>query len=108
MMYYIDLPYGFCCDLNGNIMSKQISNAGYNCYWKQKDEINLYEFIHRINKRHSFVMSGIYKHNYNTCWIVNKLKVDGFDVIELDCNYNKVSKIGDKNDTVEVIVKNFN
>jgi len=107
-MVYIDSPYGFIKDeKTNNIGSKQISEAGYNCYWKKEDDIKLYEYCKLLNdKGSSFMVSGVLEHNNNKTWILDKLINDGFNYKELVFDYNKVSKIGVKN-TIEIIVKNY-
>jgi site-specific DNA-adenine methylase len=106
-MIYIDPPYGYIKEKNGSIGKKQISEAGYNCYYKQEDDINLYNYIKNINdNKSSFVISGLLFHNEKESWILNKLIDDGFKYYEIDYNYNKVSRNGNKN-SKEIIIKNF-
>lgn len=105
--YYLDPPYGFCSDENKKITNEQISEAGYNQIWKQKDEINLYNYIRRINQKGAtFLLSGLLYHDNKSSWIMNKLIDDGFKYEELVFDYNKVSKKGNKN-SQEIIIKNF-
>lgn len=104
--FYCDPPYGRVKD-NGIIGKKQISEAGYNCYWKERDDVDLYNFLHNINKKGSyFMVSGVLEHNDNVCWMLDKLISDGFIYQEIECNYNKVSRNGEKN-TKEVIIMNY-
>lgn len=106
-MYYCDPPYGRIKNVDGSIGKKQISEAGYNAFWKEDDDVSLYNFLHKINDLgSSFVVSGVLKHNGNTCWMLDKLISDGFNYKELSFNYNKVSRVGDK-ETVEIIIKNY-
>jgi DNA adenine methylase Dam len=106
-MYYLDPPYGRVKNKDGSIGKKQISEAGYNAFWKEDDDIKLYEFIHRINDIGSyFMVSGVLYHNGETCWMLDKLINDGFIKKSLSFDYNKVSRVGEK-ETVEVIVKNY-
>lgn len=106
-MVYIDPPYGRIQDENGKIVNKQISEAGYNCFWKKDDDINLYNYILELNKNnHSFMVSGLLEHNNEKSWMLNKLINDGFKYKELKYNYNKVSKIGNK-ETMEIIITNY-
>jgi DNA adenine methylase Dam len=108
-MCYIDSPYGSIQDENGNITNTQISEAGYNILWKKEDDIKLYEYCLKINENaSSFMISGLLTHNGNTSWLLNKLIQDGFKYIELNCNYDKVSrkKNVDKN-SKEIIVMNY-
>jgi DNA adenine methylase Dam len=105
--YYLDPPYGFCSDENKKITNEQISEAGYNQIWKQKDEINLYNYIRQINQKGgTFLLSGLLYHDNKSSWIMNKLIDDGFKFEELIFDYNKVSKKGNKS-SQEIIIKNF-
>ena len=105
-MVYIDYPYGFY-RVGNNLSNKQISEAGYNCYWKQNDEKLLYDYINNINKSgNSFMLSGVLEHDDKTAWLTSELIKDGFKYEELMCDYNKVSKKGDKI-TKEVIIYNY-
>jgi DNA adenine methylase Dam len=105
--YYIDPPYGYIKDKNGDIGNKQISEAGYNSFYYKQDDINLYNLCNEINKNGStFVLSGVLEHGDKTSWILDKLIQDGFKYKELNFNYNKVSKKGDKV-TTEVIIMNY-
>lgn len=106
-MIYADPPYAYIEDKNGNMGNKQISEAGYNSFFSKEDDINLYKYLLNADKiGASFIISGVINHNNKTSWILNRLKKDGFRCIEIKCNYNKISKIGNK-ETTEVILKNF-
>ena len=106
-MYYLDPPYGRIKNEDGTIGKKQISEAGYNAFWKEDDDKKLYEFIQNINKEGaSFMVSGVIQHDGKTCWMLDKLIQDGFKCQELNFDYNKVSRKGDK-ETKEVIIKNY-
>jgi DNA adenine methylase Dam len=106
-MVYLDPPYGRIKNSEGLLGKKQISEAGYNCYWKEDDDFNLYHYIKSINnRRSSFMVSGVLKHNGETCWMLDKLIRDGFNYKVLEFDYNKVSRVGDKK-TVEVIITNY-
>jgi len=106
-MYYLDPPYGRVKNEDGTIGKKQISEAGYNAFWKEDDDIKLYEFIQEINKEGaSFMVSGVLQHDGKTCWMLDKLIQDGFKCKELNFDYNKVSRKGDK-ETKEVIITNY-
>lgn len=105
-MVYIDPPYGRI-DNNGEIGNKQISEAGYNAFWKKDDDIKLYNYIKRLDKiGASFMISGVLEHDGHVCWILNKLIKDGFNYKEIKFDYNKVSRKGDK-ETKEVIIMNY-
>ena len=106
-MYYLDPPYGRVKNNDGSIGKKQISEAGYNAFWKEDDDKRLYEFIHKINDiGSSFMVSGVLYHNGLTCWMLDKLINDGFSKKFLSFDYNKVSRVGDK-ETTEIIIKNY-
>jgi len=54
-MVYLDPPYGYCVE-NEKITNKQVSEAGYNSFWYQNDDIELYNYILELNKnKHSFI-----------------------------------------------------
>ena len=92
---------------DGTMAKKQISEAGYNAFWKEDDDKELYDFLHEVNSiGSSFVVSGVLYHNGQTCWMLDKLISDGFSYKQLNFDYNKVSRAG-KKDTIEIIVKNF-
>lgn len=106
-MVYIDPPYGRVKTTDNKIGKKQISEAGYNCYWNEEDDFNLYQYIIGIdNRKSSFMVSGVLEHDGQTCWMLDKLISDGFYWKELNFDYNKVSKKGDKK-TREVIITNY-
>lgn len=107
IMYYIDPPYGRVKNEDGSIGKKQISEAGYNNFWKEDDDKKLYEYIKQINQQgSSFMVSGVLEHDGKTCWMLDKLISDGFRYKELEFNYNKVSKKGDKK-TIEIFIINY-
>lgn len=92
-MYYLDPPYGRVKNEDGTIGKKQISEAGYNAFWKENDDMKLYHFIHAINdKEASFMVSGVLNHDGRVCWMLDKLINDGFKYKELSFDYNKVSR----------------
>lgn len=106
-IYYLDPPYGRIKNEDGTIGKKQISEAGYNAFWKEDDDKKLYEFIHNINNEGaSFMVSGVLEHDGKTCWMLDKLIQDGFKCQELEFDYNKVSRKGEKK-TKEVIITNY-
>lgn len=107
IMFYCDPPYGRVKNDDGSIGKKQISEAGYNAFWKEDDDINLYNYLHSINEKgSSFMVSGVLKHNDKICWMLDKLIQDGFNYKELNFDYNKVSRKGEK-DTTEIIITNY-
>jgi DNA adenine methylase Dam len=107
IMFYCDPPYGRIKNEDGTIGKKQISEAGYNCYWKQEDDMKLYEYLKKIDQAgSSFMVSGVLEHNGNTCWMLDKLIQDGYRYKVLEYDYNKVSRKGDK-ETTEIIIMNY-
>lgn len=106
-MVYCDPPYGFCMDENGDITNSQVSLAGYNRFWYQKNDIELYNYLLKLDKnKHSFMLSGVLEHDGKKAWLTNKLMQDKFSYEQLDFNYNGVSRKGDKQ-TVEVVIMNY-
>ena len=106
-MVYIDPPYGYEIDAFGCIGKKQLSEAGYNAFWRKEDEKKLYDYCHRLCVlNHSFMLSGLWKHGDKTSWLINKLIEDGFNYKVLECDYDKVSRSGKKS-SVEVVVINY-
>ena len=107
IMFYCDPPYGRVKNEDGTIGKKQISEAGYNAFWKEDDDKRLYDYLHLINDSgSSFMVSGVLKHDGKTCWMLDKLISDGFKQKELNFDYNKVSRKGEK-ETLEVIITNY-
>jgi len=104
---YIDPPYGRIKNIDGTISNKQISESGYNNLWTKEHDVKLYEYIHKLEQnKSSFVLSGVLEHNGNVSWIMDKLIQNGFKYKELSMDYNKISKIGNKN-TKEIIIMNY-
>jgi len=96
-MFYLDPPYSE-------------TEAGYNAYWSKNSDRRLYKFIHKINDgKGSFMLSGVKgKHKKGEeSWIINELIKDGFNVMEIDCSYEKVARIKNNKESVEVIIKNY-
>lgn len=105
--YYCDPPYGYIMKDDGTMGNTQISEAGYNNYYNKQDDIDLRDYLHKIDEIGStFMISGMLEHDNKKCWITNKLIEDGFNYKILEYNYNRVSKKGNKK-TVEVIIFNF-
>lgn len=106
-MVYADPPYGRIKNEDGSIGKKQISEAGYNAFWKEDDDKRLYEYLRQVDsKGSSFMVSGVLRHDGKTCWMLDKLIQDGFRCKELEFDYNKVSRKGEK-ETTEVIIMNY-
>jgi DNA adenine methylase Dam len=107
IMFYADPPYGRVKNEDGSIGKKQISEAGYNAFWKEDDDMNLYNYLKSIDEKgSSFMVSGVLNHDGKTCWMLDKLIQDGYRYKELKFDYNKVSRKGDKV-TNEVIIMNY-
>jgi len=93
-MVYVDPPYSN-------------TSAGYNAYWKSGDDIKLYDYLKNIDKiGASFMLSGVLTHNGQSSILLDKLITDNYKVIHIKNDYNKVSKIGNK-ETQEVIIVNY-
>ena len=93
-MVYCDPPYSN-------------TEAGYNNYWEKDDDINLYKYCKKLDKNgSSFMVSGVLNHDGESCVLLDKLVADGYIVKELNFDYNKVSRKGDK-ETSEIIIKNY-
>ena len=107
IMFYCDPPYGRIKNEDGTMGRSQISEAGYNAFWKADDDVKLYEYLHKINDSgSSFMVSGVLKHDDKVCWMLDKLIQDGFSYKSLTFDYNKVSRKGSK-ETTEIIIKNY-
>ena len=103
---YIDPPYGYV-DNDGKIGNKQISEAGYNCYWNKSDDINLLEYILKIDgSGDTFMVSSLHSHNENKSWLVERLLEYGFNYEYVQYDYNKVSRVGKKT-SQEIIITNY-
>jgi DNA adenine methylase Dam len=91
--YYLDPPYSN-------------TEAGYNCYWEKKDDQILYEYCKKIdNVGSTFCLSGVLTHNGIESDLLVKLSKD-YKVIKINTDYNKVSRIGDKQ-TQEVVIVSY-
>jgi len=92
--YYIDPPYSN-------------THAGYNCFWTKKHDIDLYEYILKLNDYgHTFCLSGILHHNNKESILLTNLIKHGFNVVEIDADYNKVQNTK-RGKVPEIIIKNF-
>jgi site-specific DNA-adenine methylase len=93
-MVYCDPPYSN-------------TEAGYNSYWNKDDDMKLYNYLKNIDKLgSSFMISGVLKHDDKPCFLLEKLISDGYNCKELEFDYNKVSRKGNK-ETKEIIIKNY-
>jgi len=93
-MIYLDPPY-----FN--------TEAGYNCYWSKEDEELLYDYVLDLDRvGSSFMLSGTLKHDGKVSILLSKLIKDGFKKVNLELNYNKVSRKGLK-ETQEIVIMNY-
>ena len=77
---YCDPPYGRVKNDDGTMGNKQISEAGYNAFWKKDDDQRLYDYLKLIDKSgSSFMVSGVLRHDDKTCWMLDKLISDGYN-----------------------------
>lgn len=94
VMIYCDPPYSN-------------TEAGYNNYWEKDDDKKLYDYLKKADSDgSSFMVSGSVKHDGKPCFLLDELIKDKYVVKEIDYNYNKVSRRGDKK-TQEIIIKNY-
>lgn len=94
--YYLDPPY-----------PSDLTEAGYNAYWSKEDDDNLIDFCLEITKLGStFALSTVEIHDGKKSLFVEKLLSLGFKKIDLDYNYDKVSRSG-KKETKEVLIVNY-
>lgn len=106
--YYLDPPYAYIKNSNGDMGNDQISEAGYNNFYYKEDDLNLYNYCHEIDKIGStFMISGVLYHGDKISWILDKLRNDGFKCLELNYNYDKINKSGLDKKTTEVIIMNY-
>jgi len=106
--YYIDPPYGYIMNDDGSMGNKQISEAGYNAYYKKEDDEALYNYVHKINDvGATFLMSGVLEHDGKKSWILNKLISEGFNYLTIDLNYSKVSRKKIDKGTKEIVLFNY-
>ena len=93
-MVYCDPPYSN-------------TEAGYNNYWEKDDDMKLYKYCKDLDKNgSSFMVSGVLNHDGESCILLDKLIADGYRVKELEFDYNKVSRKGNK-ETTEIIIMNY-
>lgn len=106
--YYIDPPYGYVRNEDGSMGNKQISEAGYNAYYKKSDDEALYNYVHKINDvGATFLMSGVLEHDGKESWLLHKLIEDGFNYSVIDLDYKKVSKKTTDKKTKEIVIFNY-
>lgn len=94
-MVYADPPY-----IN--------TEAGYNAYWSKKSENNLYEYLKLVDEiGASFMLSGVLAHDGKESELLKNLITDGYELVELDFDYSKVSRKKVNKKTKEIIIKNY-
>ena len=92
-MYYIDPPYSN-------------TEAGYSTLWKKQDDNRLYSFVKLIDDiGSSFMVSGSLVHGNKPSILLDLLLNDGYQYVELDFDYKKVSR--KEKETKEIIIKNY-
>lgn len=92
--YYIDPPYSN-------------THAGYNCFWTEKHEKDLYEYILKLDAYgHTFCLSGVLHHDNKDSMLLSNLIKLRFNVVELEMDYNKVQN-KKRGSVPEVLIKNF-
>ncbi len=93
-LFYMDPPY-------------MHTEAGYNAYWSEKLENDLYKFCIDLNKEsHNFAISGVIEYDGNINKNLSKLEKD-FNCKYLEMDYNKVSRSKNNKNIKEVIITNF-
>jgi len=106
--YYIDPPYGYIMNEDGTMGNKQISEAGYNAYYKKEDDVSLYNYVNKINEiGGTFLMSGVLEHDGQKSWILTKLIEDGYNHKFIEFDYDKVSRKNNDKGTKEIVVFNY-
>ena len=71
-------------------------------------DIDLYNYCLKVNEiKSAFMISVELEHGGKTCEVLDKLIQDGFRVIELDFNYEKVNKTGVDKKTKEILIVNY-
>jgi len=108
-MIYLDPPYGYIMNDNGSMGNTQISEAGYNAFYKKEDDIILYNYFKTAKKynNHSVMLSGLLEHNNKKSWVLNKLINDGYRYKILEKDYNKVSRKNIDKNSKEIIIMNY-
>jgi len=90
---YLDPPY-------------LITEAGYNAYWSQSLEIQLYDYLEELDKRKvKFMLSNVMEHKGISNPNMNRLSK--FKIVEMDFDYLKVAKKRGVGNTKEIIVINY-
>jgi len=82
------------------------TEAGYNAYWQRDDDVRLYTWIQKAtNKGAKVCVCGSLVHNGVSCRLLDLLAKD-FNLHAIQCDYNKVSRVGDKQ-TQEVVMLSY-
>lgn len=93
-MVYVDPPYSN-------------SEAGYNAYWAKNDDVRLFQWIQTIiAKECKVAVSGVLVHDGKRCRLLDLLAEAGFHTTNIERDYNKVSRAGDKV-TQEVLMTSY-
>jgi DNA adenine methylase Dam len=94
MFIYIDPPY------------YGITEAGYNAFWSKQLEEMLYDYIEKIDKNgFKFALSGVSEHKGQKNPFFDKL--NKYKIINLEHDYNKVSRKKNVGKTQEILVINY-
>jgi len=93
-MVYIDPPYSN-------------TEAGYNAYWNKNDDLILYDYIKKIDKNNSFMVSGVSEHGGKTSRLIDMLISDNYNFKILKSNYQGVSRNKSKKQGNELIIMNY-
>lgn len=89
---YLDPPY-------------MITEAGYNAYWSKELECKFYDYIDMLDESGvKFMISNVSEHKGKVNPYLSR--VQKYNIIDLDFNYNKVSRSGESN-SKEIIVINY-
>lgn len=93
---YLDPPY-------------KITEAGYNCFWSDSHENRLWEFMRKLDEKNiRFIMSNVSEHkNKKYEQLENCKYFKKHEIINIECDYEKVAKDKDSGKTQEIILKNF-
>jgi len=95
--FYIDPPY-------------LETEAGYNCYYDKKDDLNLYDFLNEINLRGStYMISGVMGEHKNgkRSKLIDRLIDDGMNYKIIECDYEKVARNKNTKNSKEIIIFNY-
>ena len=89
---YLDPPY-------------LITEAGYNSYWSKELELKFYDYIDNLNASGvKFMVSNVAEHKGKMNPYLSR--VEKYRIIDVNFNYNKVSRSGESN-SKEIIIVNY-